>query len=168
MRTNFDLSTGQLSEESRAELALEGAELVAESVGSDWEFGLGLFTVESGLELNIFLRLFFLLELYFPPVATNLLPQSLNPPFRYLSQVSDNLVVKSGPASHWEKKNHGSLVFYSFFSIQVLRLCATLWVMTGLFLPANVMGISEHLHTLRYNIKISKIRKSSKNLILLM
>ena len=38
-----------------------------------------------------------------------------------------------------------------------------------IFLPANVMGISEHLHTtLRHNIKISNIRKSSINLILLM
>ncbi len=87
MQTNFDLSTGQLSEESRPELALEGAELVARGVRFDWELGLGLFTVESGLESHIFLHLFFLLELYFPPLlekkSSNLLPQSPNLPFQY-------------------------------------------------------------------------------------
>ena len=37
------------------------------------------------------------------------------------------------------------------------------------FLPANVMEISEHLHTtLRHNIRISNERESSINLILLM
>lgn len=79
-RTNFNLSTGQLSEEYRLELASDGAESVARevcfarnsnSVFSPWD---------SGLELHLFLHLFFLINLYFPTHLekglSNFLPHS--------------------------------------------------------------------------------------------
>ena len=50
---------------------------------------------------------------------------------------------------------------------KTFRACsAATFQLRFVFLPANVMRISEHLHTtLRHNIKISKIHKSSINLI---
>ena len=52
--------------------------------------------------------------------------------------------------------------------ISFIRELSQFWGIC-LYLPPNVMGISEYLHsTLRHNIQFSNIRKSSINFILLM
>ena len=86
MQKNFDLSTGQLSEEHRRELVPDGAELVAWGVYFDREFGSSVFTIGKWLIAACFLTSVFPFRSVFPATSRKrieqLLPQSPNLPFQ--------------------------------------------------------------------------------------
>ena len=86
MKKNFDLSKGQLGEKHRRELVSEGAELVAWGVCIDRAFDWSVLTMEKWLGIAYFLHLFFLLDLYFPPLLEKrieqIVSQSPNLPFQ--------------------------------------------------------------------------------------
>ena len=87
MQKNFDLSISQSSEEHRREFVSEGAELVAWGVCFDRVFDSSVFTMGKWLGIAYFPHLFFLLDLYFPPLLEKsieqLLPQSPNLTFQF-------------------------------------------------------------------------------------
>ena len=93
-RTHFDLSTGQLSEEHRWELASDGAEWLQGACGCfDREFESGVFAMGKWLRIACFLTSVFLIINVFPHFSrkkesSNFSTRVLNPPFQYLSQIS--------------------------------------------------------------------------------